>query len=350
MPWSEIQPGLYQRPLGENEEFIKLIGDRAHPIDREQWSITSSATFKLSHSLNEDDLVYHCSQAWKALRFEHPSIASQAVDSVLTYEVPNSKALETCTDETFHAHSPQISKEDLIALFKPSRSVTAHLLLSEPAIVLHFPHWRTDGYGALHLINAFLKHLSSATQRTDKSIDALAWGEEVQRLVPSIEELLNLPLNATPEICDSAKKYLSTASLARGAVGLAPSEGVKSETSPLGTRSEHLRFTTTETKIMQENCRARGIDVLAAVHASCAAVTYANASAEDREKPYTSTIRLNLRPTMPAPYNGAAFAAGLCTGGYFESVPHTQTWIENASQYQRAYNLGVTKEFLTCRR
>ncbi|KAL8737328.1 MAG: hypothetical protein Q9181_001784 [Wetmoreana brouardii] len=350
MPWSEIQPGLYQRPIGENEKFIKIVGDRAHPLGREHWSITSKAAFSLSQALDEDTMVRHCYHAWIALRFEHPSIASQAADSVLEYRIPDREALAAWADETFFTHSAETSKDDLVASLKPSRHVSAHLLLFEPAIVLHFPHWRTDGYGALHLVNAFLKHLSSAISGSGENIDELPWGEEVQRLVPNIEELLNLPIDATPDVIDSAKKYLSTASLAHGTVGLEPSKGAESKTVPQGTRNTKLRFTTAETKSVQEACEARQIDMLAAIHASCAAVTYAEAAADTHRRPYTSTIRLSLRPYMPQPYDGAAFAAGLCTGGYFEQVPHSQSWNDNATQYSNAYSIGVTPEFLHCRR
>ncbi|KAL9639608.1 MAG: hypothetical protein Q9204_001018 [Flavoplaca sp. TL-2023a] len=350
MPWLETQPGLYQRPFGENEKFIKLVGDQAHPLGREHWSITSKAAFNITQALGAGELVLHCYHAWIALRFEHPSVASQAVDSVLTYQVPNHEALTAWADETFFTHPAETSKDDLVASLKPSRYVSAHLLLSEPAIVLHFPHWRTDGYGALHLINAFLKHLSSAISGNGESIDELPWGEEVHRLAPSIEELLNLPIDAAPDVIDTARNYLSTAALAHGAVGLKPSEGVESNTLPRGTRSTSLRFTTTETESIQQACREQHLDMLAAIHASCAAATYASAAADAQERHYTSTIRFNLRPNMPPPYNGAAFAAGLCTGGYFEQVPQSQSWSKNAMQYSKAYEKGVTPEFLRCRR
>ncbi|KAL8992186.1 MAG: hypothetical protein Q9169_007298 [Polycauliona sp. 2 TL-2023] len=352
MPWAEDRPGIYQRPMGHNEQFIQLVGDRAHALGREHWSVTSLAAFDLAQALDEDELVRQCHRAWQALRFQHPSIASQASDSMLTYEIPDCEALKTWVEETFHTYSAKISADEMIASLRPSRYATAHLILAEPAIVLHLPHWRTDGYGALHLINAFLKHLSSIISSESSSISDLAWGQEINRLVPSIEELLNLPQEATPETNNLARKYLSTAALSRGAVGLSPTEGMESNTiPPRGTRSTGLQFSSTETAAIQDACKTRDISLLAAIQASCATATYAGATFADQRKPYTGTIRLNLRPHMPAPYDGAAFASGLCTGGYFEQIPSTQSWSENAMQYSNAYRVrGVTDEFLTCRR
>lgn len=36
MPWTEVAPGKIQRPIGENETFIKLVGDSARPLHRER--------------------------------------------------------------------------------------------------------------------------------------------------------------------------------------------------------------------------------------------------------------------------------------------------------------------------
>lgn len=347
MPWSETQPKIYERPIGENEKFIKLVGDKAHPLGREHWSVTSKAAFKLNQNLDKSELARKCREAWVALRFEHSSIASLSEGDTLVYNVSDGEALETWANESFFVHEEGISINDLVVSLKPSRYVEAHLLLAEPAIVLHFAHWRTDGYGALHLINAYLEQLSSIIGR---KMGKLAWGEEVSRLVPSVEEVLKLPEEAAPEVIEAAKKYLSTAALHRGAVGLETSEGVDAGTLPRGTRSTRLHFTPAETKAIQDACKARNISLDAAVHASCAAVTYSGAASDAKEKPYTSTMRFSLRPHLPEPYGSTAFAAALYTGGYMKQMPASQSWSENAEQYSTEYQVGVTPEFLQSRR
>ena len=60
MPWSKASPGHYQRPIGENEKFIKAIGDRAHAAGREHWSITSKGSFKLTEPLKAVDYPQSC--------------------------------------------------------------------------------------------------------------------------------------------------------------------------------------------------------------------------------------------------------------------------------------------------
>ena len=56
MPWSEIAPGRFERVIGENELFIKLVGDRGHAAGREHWAINSIASFKLTGSLVNENL------------------------------------------------------------------------------------------------------------------------------------------------------------------------------------------------------------------------------------------------------------------------------------------------------
>lgn len=345
MPWSQAGPGHYQRPIGENEKFIKTIGDCAHASAREHWSITSTASFKMTEPLKGDDLSTKFRHAWKALRYVHPSIASTADQEKLNYIVPDINALDRWAKETFFVHDENISADDLIASLKPSPYVTAYYLSESSQLILHTAHWRTDGFGALQLLNAFFDAFSAVPDRDP--VD-LPWGQEVDRLVPSIEEVLNLPVAATPEIKTTADQYIATLTHTKGAVGVSY-RGDKS-TLPSGTRSARLRLSQSTTMAILEACRARNISVLSAVHASVAAITYAGAPAGSKNKHYTSTMRFSLRPYLPEPYNTPRFASGLYTGGYMFKVPASQSWAENAKQYSKEYHLGVTREFMLARR
>lgn len=350
MAWAETKPGIHQRPLGDNEKFIKLIGDRAHALGREHWSVTSKATFELTKPVGQSELTRLCYIAWIALRFKHPSIASTADDETLTYVVPDQDSLRAWANETFISHTADVSTDDLIATLTPSRYATAHLVTAESAILLHLPHWRTDGYGALHLLNEYLNQLAYTITGRTPLIDKLQWASETSRLVPSLEEALKLPAKATPEVEQSAKEYLSTAALLQNAVGVEVPIDIEPKTLPRGTRSARLRLTEAETQALLQACKAKEISLEASVHATCGAVTYTGAAAAARDRPYTSTMRFSLRPHLPRPYNGPQGAAGLYTAGYMIQVPSSQSWSENAKQYSAEYTSGVTPDFLTCRR
>lgn len=345
MPWSKVGPGHYQRPIGENEKFIKAIGDRAHAASREHWSITSKGSFRLTEPLQAVDLPTELRRAWKVLRYDHPSIASTAEEEILNYVVPDSDALERWSKDTFLAHYDKIGADDLIASFKPSPFVTAHYIFESSELILHTAHWRTDGFGALQLLNAFFDTFSALKDRDPVT---LPWGQEVERLVPCIEEVLKLTNDATPEMNAAADEYISTIAHMKDAVGV--SYRGDPSTLPTGTRSARLRFSQPFSKAISEACKARDISTLAAVHASVAAITYAGAPVESKHKHYTSTMRFGLRPFLPEPYGTPPFACALYTGGYLLKVPASQSWAENAKRYNKEYQHGVTREFLLARR
>ena len=344
MAWVETSTGHWQRPIGENEKFIKAIGDRAHAAGREHWSVTSAATLRLPASQSDVELPAKLREAWQALRLEHPSIACTAQNDTLTYVVPDIKALEQWTEETFTIHNEDISTVDLVANIKPSKYVVGHYLTKTSQIIVHLAHWRTDGFGALQLIDAYVSALSDIISGTS----SLQWGQEPASLCPSVEEVLSLPEAPTPEIKAAADKYIATLAHARGGIGVTfKGDG---STLPQGTRSVTLQLSEHLTNSIVSACKARGLSVLSAVHASCASITHANAPEERKGQHYTSTIRLSLRPHMPSPYNTAEYAAAICTGGYMCKAPASQSWAETATQYNREYASGVTPELLSSRR
>ena len=346
MSWSEASRGRHQRPLGENEQFIKLIGDRAHPAGREQWSVTATATFKACDDRTGTEWSETLREGWKLLRFEHPSIASTVTGNVLDYVTPNTSSLAEWLDRTFFVvEDPATSADDLIASLKPSPFVTLHFLPYQWEVVLHTAHWRTDGYGALQLLNTFFVAVASVV---DAGPPKISWGEELARLVPSVETALNLPASTTPHVEVAVRQFLATGAHLLGTVGI-PYRG-DLMTRPGGTRRVRLQLPKVTTEALVAACQARGIGVFSAVHAALAAVNYARAPADARDKHYTSTIRLSLRPYLQEPYNTPALASGLYTGGYMFKVPSTQSWADNAKQYEAEYERGVTEDFLQSRR
>ncbi|KAI1775063.1 hypothetical protein F4818DRAFT_417683 [Hypoxylon cercidicola] len=344
MPWLEVSPSHWQRPLGENERMIKGIGDKGHAAGREHWSITVLGAFTLSGSLQDGKLEERLRRAWQLLRFRHPSIASTADIDTVNYLVPDAEALEQWTDETLKIVSdPEATSESLFASFKPSPYITGYFLPHTQKFALHAAHWRTDGYGALQLLNAFFDALAS-----DLDPAAPSWGDEPSRLVPSIEEVLELPEKATPEILAATAECLRSGALVAGSIGL-PYLG-DLDTKPGGTHRIRRSLAQTATTTILAACQSRGITPLSAVHASLAAANYAGSSSANGAGHYTSTMRFSLRPYLKEPYNSAQYASALYTGSYMAKVPPSNSWEENAAEYNKLYTAGLSHEFLIARR
>ena len=96
-----------------------------------------------------------------------------------------------------------INPDDVIANLMPRRFATLYYLRKHASIIVNQSHWRTDGIGAFHLLNAFFKAVLESLREETRE---LPWGEESARLVPSIEEALGLPRTLSPMIERAAKQ------------------------------------------------------------------------------------------------------------------------------------------------
>ncbi|KAL2012283.1 hypothetical protein VTN00DRAFT_5001 [Thermoascus crustaceus] len=54
MPWMQTTPGVFSRPLGKNETYIKLARNWGHPLQRENWAIDSTATISPLGALGQN--------------------------------------------------------------------------------------------------------------------------------------------------------------------------------------------------------------------------------------------------------------------------------------------------------
>ena len=347
MRWSEVAPGRFQRAIGENELFIKLVGDPGHQIGREHWAINSIASFTATGSLTEDNVPSLFLKAWTTLRFHHPSIAVQAIDDEsLVYTVPDTAALDQWATETFHVVENKTA-DDLIHDIKPSPSFYATLTYLPKCneILCHTAHWRTDGVGILLLIDAFFDLITGPALPDPNT---LLWGQETARLAPSIEDAANIPIASTNVIKTISQKCVETFYPAADAVGI-PFKG-GATTSPGGTRSSRLVFSTSETDFIVSQCKVKGFSVTSATHASIAATNHALASTDKKERYYTSTVRFSLRPYLPKPYSTPAYASGLYTTGWMKTVPASASWTENAQAYDGEYRKGLNRDFIDSHR
>lgn len=211
-------------------------------------------------------------------------------------------------------------------------------------VLTHTAHWRTDGIGALQLLNDLFKIV--ATPNLAEAV--YPWGEEVTRLAPPIEEAASIPTTPTPANESLCQRYVETFKQAAGPVGIAYTGSPI--TPPVSTRSSHLVFSPQDTAAVVSICKARGLSVTSAIHASVAAANHALAAPKDKEKHYTSTIRFSLRPYLPQPYNTTAYASGLDTTGWMKAVPASASWDETARAYNEEYRNELSVEFVEARR
>ena len=238
-----------------------------------------------------------------------------------------------------------IRPDDVIARLTPRRFVTLFFLREQGSVILNLSHWRTDGIGAFYLLNAYFQAVINSLSEEPFE---LPWGKEGARLVPSVEEALKLPHALSSDVERAAKQYLDTLEYNVGS--LETPYASRTGITPKGTRGARLCFSQEMTTDLETECHRLNIHLEAAVHAAVAATAYSIADPASRCKHHSSTMRHSIRPHLPTPYDGEAGAAGLYTAGYIIKVPASQSWLENAKQYEAEYGGGATPDLLLSRR
>lgn len=353
MAWKETRPGHWERPLGDNESMLRVIAEGDGQIEKDIWCIFATAQFdaQLVDSPSPDFLSAALLSGWKLLRFRHPSIATVLCEDTVCYDVPDYAALNLWTRDTFNVvDDAQICSHDLIAQMPPSRWANLHYLKHHSSVVLQLSHWRTDGVGALHLLNAFFRAVTDGLPNNISEKEPLIWGKEVNRLTPSVEEALHLSFAPTTKEQSAAQKFLDTLAYHRNALAVSNQDSKHNHPTPMGTRSIESSFSMEETSGLLEMCRTWEISLQAAVHAAVTTTAFTIADPASNLQHHTTTIRQSLRPCLPSPYEGPAGAAGLYTAGYLMKVPPLQSWLQYAQSYEAAYQQGVTEELLCSRR
>ena len=350
MTWKETgQKGVFSRPIGECEEYIKLVGEMGPQPDRENWAVNSTATVIPVGSLASSDLAAHFRRAWGHMRFQHPSLASEVTpdNKSLIYTVPaDGTVLDAWVSQTFSVANEAQSSADVFSSFKTSPYAKLVYIPRSSELLIHSVHWRIDGIGSMLLLDALLTIAAKPSPLADPA--SLAWGTEVVRLVPTIEDAASVPVEPTPEIKERAAAIVGTFALTVGAVGI-PYLGDAS-TQPAGTRSVAIKLSPATTEKVLAACKARGVTVTSAVHASVAGANYALADEAVRDRHYASTIRFTLRPHLREPYSTPVSASGLYTTGWMHRVEAQSSWAERLQSYQNEYRKGITRDFLDAHR
>ncbi|KAF9252612.1 hypothetical protein DTO027I6_3054 [Penicillium roqueforti] len=344
MSWSKVNEQRCERLLGENETFIKIVGDAARPFNREHWAINIIVSVTPLGSLAKENQSSVFREAWRALRFRHPTIAAYIVDETkYVYDIPDLTALEKWTAETFQVIEDK-TVDEVIASATRVPYATMTFFPQTGELLGRSQHWRTDGIGGLILMDDFLDLAAQSAADTS----SLPWGEETDRLASCVEEASSSFITSEKQDRQLGQQCVASFGHAAGAIGIA--SRAPAETSPGGTRISRLHLTEQETRAVVQGCKARGLSVTAAVHASIAGANYALATAEDQNKHYTSTIRYSLRPFLPGPYSGRQYASTILTTGWMFPVSSESSWSDRARAYHGEYRKGLSHAYISAHR
>lgn len=230
--WREASPGVWQRDVDEAEKFYYALAKLYESSGRMFFAMTGhlSVSVDVPQGQTRED-VEQCLETalrhgWLALRYDHPTIASQVSHDLATGQV--TKTYRTCpadterdawlaktfvpiatgeTGEEWANSDPPAPRIPTLFVLEPrtaaSSSVASNTIRRD--LVLRSPHEIVDGIGTLHMFNNLTRLIADAYEAGSSSKTPSFDGSETKNLSPPLRVAANVPT----ELTDRQKQNLS---------------------------------------------------------------------------------------------------------------------------------------------
>jgi hypothetical protein len=339
--WQQVKSGVWQRPIDEIEEFYSAMVVLYEGSDRMFFGITGHVSLSVKSpkgASSEDDerqVDEALRKAWLALRYDHPTLASQAVQDSETGElVKTYKYLETeeetvpWVDKTLvHISNGQTGNEWANS-DPPAPKVPKMFVLHLPTehgddgsstvhrdLVLRSPHDVLDGIGTLMLLNNFIALAAEAYEKGETYKSPALDGSEASNLSPSYRIAANIP----DKLSQAQMDRLNAMAAQKAAVASDPSVEVlalpfrKGPVAPGRHQRLALSLTEEETQELLAACKNNKATPTHVFHAAAAIVVrdLQDKPAETKKVRYINYILRNERSNCSEPYNSTKHPAAV---------------------------------------
>ncbi|KAI1215082.1 uncharacterized protein F4807DRAFT_455532 [Annulohypoxylon truncatum] len=263
-----LQDG-FTRPLGNLENFFKLLAKKGKPLKREHWTVHLALCLQFPGIIA--DPVPYLRRAWQVLRLQHPTLGATLQSSNDIAQPAPSRLiagplnLGDWANQTFVVYDEVACADQLFPNLLSTPTATCYWLPKSSELVIKSSHRRTDGVGMALLGRHFMLALSG-TIRSGHDCP-------LEVLVPNIGKEPSVPQASS--------------------------------------------ITTIE---VSTACRNRGIKVTSAVHAAIVRVT-ANFPQHPLSKSYTAFVPVDLRLATARTAASDAKIVSEATGVYFSGLP-----------------------------
>ncbi|CAL5872907.1 uncharacterized protein PFLUO_LOCUS7176 [Penicillium psychrofluorescens] len=310
MPWKEVAPGRYERPLDGIENVCRLMRDLFVPLKGgHNWEMNFVLKLRFGHGLGEDNIIAGLRSAWIQLRYNHPLIAGLLRYANHVYSVPKSQdEVEEWVSKSFFVHRDS-TVEDWFRSVGILDFSSLHLFPASSELVMRLHHWQEDGMGALHLVDNYLRYFAEGDDTHPK------YGDEASRLALSQAETVPLPASSESRIVKAAEELFNQHPALIPSVGLEIKSGP-----PGGCASARLSIPGPSFEELKAASKKAGHSLTAAIHAAIIETTYDMACPETAGRDFTSMNFFNYRPYVKPEYADPKKCA---TGCWMVATPFT---------------------------
>lgn len=192
MPY--LQDG-FTRPLGNLENFFKLLAEKGKPLKREHWTIHLALRLQLPSSVTEP--VPYLRRAWQV---RHPTLgatlgqdqsSNNTAQPALSYLTVLPLDIDTWANETFTVCGEVACADQLLSSLHSMPTATCFWLPKSSELLIRSSHWRTDGVGMALLGHDFMLALAKIIRSGhDSPLEALVSSIGKRPVVsPSLEHV-----------------------------------------------------------------------------------------------------------------------------------------------------------------
>ncbi|GJC81181.1 hypothetical protein ColLi_04019 [Colletotrichum liriopes] len=337
LTWRQTTPGTWQRTADEVEQFYSTLATLYEGSGLMFFAITGHVSLRIDIGNRRDDseagAVFDkaLKSAWLVLRYDHPTIASQVTQDLVTGRWTKSyRQLHDMTDQNtwleetlVHVSTKQTGRE-WANTQPPAPRVPTLFVLSPPShkdgsirrdIVLRSPHDIIDGVGTLILLSNLISHASKAFSEGEAYKPPTLDGSEAANLSPPYRVAANVP----PMLTDQQKKRLDDMAKQKEAAMNATDIGILDMPYRRGASlpGHHQRIacslTKEQTALLAKACKTAGTTVTHAFHAAIALVLrdIQERGPKAKRVRYVNYILRNERASCQAPYNSREHPAAL---------------------------------------
>ncbi|VUC30650.1 unnamed protein product [Clonostachys rosea] len=329
--WKQTLSGRWERATDEIEHFYFSLAKLYEGSGRMFFAMTGHVILKanpipdLPIDEAERRLDAALREGWLALRFDHPTIASQvflnggATSSTKVYQSPqNSDDLDAWVRGTLVSVSESTTGEEW-ANSDPPAPLVPKLFVLRPAnselrrdLVLRSPHEILDGIGTLQTLNNLIRHVANAYEKGPGAELTPKLGSEIKNLSPPYRVAANVPVELTPsqqQRIQEINAQKAAASKGSESVPILTIPYKVGETRPGRHQRVNLWLSEEQTSALVASCKLLGVTVTHAFHAAIAMAV------RDLQKPpvtgslvgqYVNYILRNERTSCFEPYSSAA--------------------------------------------
>lgn len=294
--WKEIAPGRYERPLDVLETwYYNHSVQPARDLVREDnvGICISKLEFKEADFRgNYPTSTERIRQAWKALRFRQPVMASFAEDGKRICILPTDDAeLEAWSYRTFTTIEDPAGRtgEDYYGRLPLIRQTSIYYFPASQELILRSPHYLIDGLGIVQLFHSLLEIATMP--------GPVEMGKLSLPLSPPLKIAANIP-SMTPEQIEKCGEFL-------GSMFQSPFIGPALSMStprPGGCTRAKITFSVPQTSALLAAAKKRGFTLTHAVHAAAILATRVHGNHDGPEN-FIAATAFNARSKCVPPLN-----------------------------------------------